>query len=255
MLKRPSSSDSPAQRTLESANADAARISLAQRGLLAGAWAILKKDLAYELQNRETLVVLTVFSLVVVFIFSFAFDLAEAEAKRLLPGLLWMTILFASVLGFSKSMAFERRGDALSGLLLAPIPKEAIFLGKVMSSLLFLLASELVLLPLFFAFFSIKASFTQMGLLVLVLLLGSVGLAVVGSFLAAICQVSRQGEILFSLGYFPLVIPILIAGTTLSKSVLETSQIPPGPWLNVLIAFDLIYAVVCLWVFEYVVED
>lgn len=255
MLKGPSNSGSRAHETWAPAKAGTARISLAQRGLFPGAWTILKKDLAYELQNRETLVVLTVFSLVVVFIFSFAFDLAEAEARGLLPGLLWMTVLFASVLGFSKSMALERRGEALSSLLLAPIPKESIYLGKVMSSLLFLLASELVLLPLFFAFFGVKASLVQVGLLVLVLLLGIAGLAVVGSFLAAICQGSRQGEILFSLGYFPLVVPILIAGVTLSQGILETSQIPPGPWLNVLIAFDLIYAVVCLWVFEYVVEE
>jgi len=226
-----------------------------QRGLLSGAWAILKKDLAYELQNRETLVVLVVFSLAVVFVFSFAFDLAEAEAKQLLPGLLWITVLFASVLGFSKSMAFEKRGEALRGLLLAPIPKESIFLGKVTGSLLFLLVAELLLLPLFFAFFGIKASWAQVGLLALVLLLGSVGLSIVGSFLAAICQVSRQGEILFSLGYFPLVIPILIAGATLSRRILASGQILQGPWLNLLIAFDVIYLVACLMLFAYLVEE
>lgn len=234
---------------------ETAAVPTAQRGFICGAWAILKKDLTYELQNRETLIVLIVFSLTVVFVFNFAFDLAEAEAQQLLPGLLWMTILFASVLGFSKAMAFEKRGEALSGVLLAPIPKESIFLGKVMSSLLFLLAAELVLLPLLFAFFGVKASLAQVGLLALVLLVGSVGLAIVGSFLAAICQISRQGEILFSLGYFPLVIPILIAGTALSRGILETGRILEGPWLNLLIAFDLIYAVVCLWLFEYLVEE
>lgn len=234
---------------------EVAEISRAQRGLISGAWAILKKDLTYELQNRETLVILTVFSLTVIFVFSFAFDLAQSEAKRLMPGLLWMTILFASVLGFSKSMAFEKRGEALSGLLLAPIPKESIFLGKVLSSLLFLAITELLLLPLFFVFFSVKASLAQVGLLTLVLLLGSVGLSALGSFLATICQVSRQGEILFSLGYFPLVIPILIAGATLSQGILETSRIPEGPWLNLLIAFDLVYVVVCLILFAYLVEE
>lgn len=234
---------------------EAAEVLRAQRGLIRGTWAILKKDVTYELQNRETLVVLIVFSLAAVFIFNFAFELTPAEAKGLMPGLLWMTILFASTLGFSKSMALEKRGEALSGLLLAPIPKESIFLGKVLSSLLFLLASELVLLPLFFAFFSVKASFTQAGLLMLALLLGSAGLAVVGSFLAAICQVSRQGEILFPLGYFPLVIPILIAGTRLSHGILEGGRILAGPWLNLLTAFDLVYLIICLMLFTYLVEE
>lgn len=227
----------------------------AQRGLLAGAWAIVKKDLVYELQSRETMVVLIVFSLAVVFVFNFAFELTQAEAKRLLPGLLWMTVLFASVLGFSKSMAFGKRGEALTGLLLAPIPKESIFLGKVTSSLLFLVAAEFALLPLFFAFFGVKASLVQVSLLALVLLLGSAGLAIMGSFLAAICQVSRQGEILFSLGYFPLVIPILIAGATLSQGILEIGRIPEGPWLTLLITCDLVYVLVCLMLFAYLVEE
>lgn len=224
-------------------------------GLLRGSWKVFRKDIVYELENKETLVILLVFSLAVVFIFNFSFNLSKEGAFRFLPGFLWMTILFASVLGFNKTMAFEKCGDGMSGLLLAPIPKEAVFLGKVASSFLFLIIAEVLITPLFFLFFGVKLSAKLFGLLALVLFLGSIGLAVIGSFLANICQVSKSSEILFSLGYFPMVVPILIGGTKLAEGILQEGQIPRGPWINLLITFDVVYLVICLLLFEYLVEE
>jgi len=224
-------------------------------GLLRGSWLVLRKDLVYELENRETLAVLVVFSLAVAFVFAFAFDLSGAEARRFLPGLLWMTFLFASVLGFSKGAALERRGAGYLGLLLAPIPKEAIFLGKAGSAFAFLVFTQLFVTPLFLVFFGVKIGSGEFGLLALVFLLGSVGLVAVGTLLAQICQVARSGDVLLSLGYFPLVVPVLIAATQLSSSVLATTSLGEGPWLQLLIAFDLIYSTAGWLLFRYLVEE
>ncbi len=201
------------------------------------------------------LAVLVVFSLTIAFIFAFAFDLSGAEARRFLPGLLWMTFLFASVLGTSKSVALERRGAGYMGLLLAPIPKEAIFLGKAASSLAFLLAAQLLVTPLFTIFFGVRVGLGTFGLLALVFLLGSLGLTVIGAVLAQICQIARSGDVLFSLGYFPLVVPVLIAATQLSAAVLSAAPLGEGPWLQLLVAFDLIYGTTGWLLFHYLVEE
>jgi heme exporter protein B len=207
------------------------------------------------MENRETLAVLVVFSLAIAFVFAFAFDLSGAEARRFLPGLLWMTFLFASVLGTSKSVALERRGTGYIGLLLAPIPKEAIFLGKAASSLVFLLAAQLLVTPLFFVFFGVKLGPQTFGFLTLIFLLGSLGLTAIGTFLAQICQVARSGDVLFSLGYFPLVVPVLIAATQLSRAVLSAEPLGEGPWLQLLAVFDVIYSTTGWLLFRYLVEE
>ena len=222
--------------------------------LVRGAWTVFRKDLAYELGNRETLTILLVFSLAVLFLFNFSFELSRAEAGRFLPGFLWLTVLFASVLGFSKGMEAERRGG-LEGLLLAPIPKEAIFLGKAASSFVFLFAVELILTPLFFLFLGLPLSWGHLRLLLVPLLLGSLGLATLGTLLEGICGVTKHSGILFSLGYFPLAVPVLISGTRLSQGILAYDYLPGGPWVRLLIAIDLIYLVVCLLLFEYLVEE
>jgi len=222
--------------------------------LLRGAWAVFRKDLAYELGNREVITILLVFSLAVLFLFNFSFELSPEEAERLLPGLLWLTVLFASVLGFTRAMELERRGG-LEGLLLAPVPKEAIFLGKAASAFVFLFAVELILTPLFFLFLGVDLSLTHFKLLLIPLLLGSLGLAALGTFLANICGVTRHSGVLFSLGYFPLAVPILISGTRLSQGILAYDYLPAGPWVRFLIAMDLIYSVTCLLLFEYLVEE
>jgi heme exporter protein B len=222
--------------------------------LVRGAWVVFRKDLTYELGNRETLTILLVFSLAVLFLFNFSFELSREEAERFLPGFLWLTALFASVLGFSKGMEAERRGG-MEGLLLAPIPKEAIFLGKASSSFILLFAVELILTPLFFLFLGLPLSWQHFKLLSVPLFLGSLGLAALGTLLANICGVSKHSGILFSLGYFPLAVPILISGTRLSQGILQADHLPGGPWVRLLIVIDLIYSVVCLLLFEYLVEE
>lgn len=245
---RESASDSAASATWASTDERA-------QGLLRGARLVLRKDLAYELENRETLAVLVVFSLAVAFVFAFAFDPSRAEARSFLPGLLWMTFLFASVLGFGKAVALERRGAGFQGLLLAPIPKEAIFLGKMAGSFAFLVAAQLLVTPLFFVFFGVRLEAEAFGLLALIFLLGSLGLVAIGTLLAQICQVARSGDVLFSLGYFPLVVPVLIAATQLSSSVLDAGSLGEGPWLRLLLVFDLIYITAGWLLFRYLVEE
>lgn len=211
--------------------------------------------MAYELERRETLAVLVVFSLAVAFVFAFTFDLTSAETRRFLPGLLWMTFLFASVLGAQKSTALERRGQGVLGLLLAPIPKEAIFIGKAAGSLIFLLAAQAFVTPLFAVFFGVPLDLGVFARLALVFTLGSLGLVAVGTLLAQICQVARSGDVLFSLGYFPLVVPVLIGATQLTGAALNAQPLGEGPWLGLLVAFDVVYGTAGWLLFSYLVEE
>lgn len=224
-------------------------------GLLRGAWEIFRKDIEHELGNWETLTVLLVFSLAVLFLFNFSFELSRKEANLFLPGFFWLTVLFASVLGFSKAIETERRAGGMIGLLLAPIPKEAIFMGKVASAFLFLFLVGIILMPLFFLFMGIRVSFQQLGQLLLALALGGFGLAVIGTFMAGLCQGSKHSGVLFSLGYFPLAVPVLISGTKLSQGVLQTESLTGGPWVKFQGAIDLIYFIACLLLYEYLVEE
>lgn len=224
-------------------------------GLLRAGGKILAKDVRAELGSGETLTTLLIFSLAILVLFSFSFELTPREALRFLPGLFWLTVLFASVLGFSREMESEWRSGGFEGILLAPVPREAIFAGKLAGSCLFLLIVEIILLPLFFVFLGLSPSPSVLVLLLVPLVLVTAGLGALGTLLANICQVSRFGAILFSLGYFPLAVPLLVGGIGLSGGIIEGGQPGDGPWLSFLIAIDVIYLVAGGLLFEYLVEE
>ncbi len=222
---------------------------------LRGIWEIFRKDFLFELETGETLSLLLVFAMAVLFLFNFSFDLSRAEIQKFFPGFFWLTVLFTSVLGFSKAIEIERRGHAIQGILMTPIPRESIYLGKVLSSFVFLLLVELILAPLFVVFFGIKMSWGQFLALGSPLILGTLGLAAIGTLMALICQVSPKGWLLFSLGYFPLAVPTLIASTKLFQGVFLVPGASAAPWLRFLGVIDLVEIVVSVLLFEYLMEE
>ena len=211
------------------------------------------KDLTAELRSRELLGAMLVFSLLAVLIFNFALELQVQLRATLSAGVLWVTLAFAGTLGLSRSMAIERERGGLDGLLLAPADHSALYFGKWLANLLFILVVAAFMLPVFGALYNVNLF--RPGFL-LVILLGATGYAGVGTLLAAMAVQTRTREVLLPILLFPIVLPVLIAAVKASNGYLQAvPQAEIAPWLNLLIAYDVIFLAVAMMVFEYVVQE
>jgi heme exporter protein B len=166
---------------------------------------------------------------------------------------LWATFAFAGTLGLNRSMAIEKDRGCLDGLLLAPVDRSAIYFGKVISNLAFMLIVEAIVLPIYSVLYNINLF--QPGLL-LVILLGSVGYVAVGTLLSSMAVQTRTRDVLLPILLFPVVVPILIAAVKASGGYLTNAPMTDIlPWLNLLIAYDVIFTAIAFMVFDYVVEE
>ena len=220
---------------------------------LRSVWAVVWKDLAAELRSRELLSAMLVFALLVILIFNFALELDARTRYSVTAGVLWATFAFAGTLGLNRSMAMEKDRGCLDGLLLAPVDRSAIYFGKVLGNLIFMLLVEAVVLPVYSLLYNINLiNFGLIG----VILLGSLGYVVVGTLLSSMAVQTRTRDVLLPILLFPVVIPVFIAAVKASAGFLE--QIPVAeilPWLNILIVYDVIFTAVAFMVFDYIVEE
>ena len=215
--------------------------------------AIVWKDIRAEFRSRELFSAMLVFSLLIILIFNFALELDIKTRQSVTAGVLWATFAFAGTLGLNRSMAIEKDRGCLDGLLLAPVDRSAIYFGKVISNLAFMLIVELIVLPIYSALYSVNLF--HPGLL-LVILLGSIGYTGVGTLLSAMSVQTRTRDILLPILLFPVVIPVLLAAVKASGGFLNGAE-----WeeillpLNLLIAYDVIFIAVAFMVFDNVVEE
>ncbi len=215
--------------------------------------AITWKDLSSELRSRELLSSMLVFSLLVIMIFYFALELDVKARNSITAGALWVTFSFAGTLGLNRSMAIEKDRGCLDGLLLAPVDRSAIYFGKAISNLAFMLIVEAIVLPAYSVMYNVNlfnAGF------IMVTLLGSVGYIAVGTLLASMSVQTRTRDVLLPILLFPLVIPVLVAAVKASNGFLlgfEMSEITP--WLNILVVYDVIFISVAFMVFDNIVEE
>jgi len=215
--------------------------------------AIAWKDLAAELRSRELLSAMLVFSLLVILIFNFALVLDIPTRRSVTSGVLWATFAFAGTLGLNRSMAIEKDRGCLDGLLLAPVDRSAIYFGKVISNLAFMLIVEAIVLPIYSVLYNVNLF--QPGLL-LVILLGSIGYVAVGTLLSSMAVQTRTRDVLLPILLFPVVVPILIAAVKASGGYLTGAPMTDIlPWLNLLIVYDVIFTAIAFMVFDYVVEE
>ena len=203
---------------------------------------LARKDLVLELRARDTLpaMLLFVVSALVVFHFALPGDRSELAAK----GLLWVALIFTALLGLTRAFVAERDQRLLDGLLLAPCDRSAIWLAKGLATLAFLAAAEIVALPAFSLFFSGVNGATVAGVV-----LADLGIAAVGTLLAAMASVSRARELLLPLLFLPLAIPIIVGGV--GAGVADG----PGRYLAFLALYDGVFAILCWASFEYVVTE
>ena len=215
-------------------------------------WAIVRKDLAMELRNREMLSSMLVFALIVILVFSFSFELRVEKAIQVAPGVLWVAFTFAGMLGLGRSFIMERDQGCLDGLLLCPVDRSVIFLGKMLGNLLFISAIESIILPLYFALFNLEFKLA----LLPVVFLGTLGFASVGTLFSAMTVHARAREVLLPVLLFPIVIPVLIAAVKLTAGLLDGQPWSSmDHWLHLLIGFDVIFLAVSYMGFDAVVEE
>jgi heme exporter protein B len=215
--------------------------------------AITWKDLAAELRSRELLSAMLVFALLVILIFNFAIELQPNLRSTITPGILWVTFAFAGTLGLNRSMAVEKDRGCLDGLLLAPVDRSAIYFGKALSNLVFMLIVAMVVLPIYGVLYNINVF--EPGLL-LVIFLGSTGYVAVGTLLSSMAVQTRTREVLLPVLLFPVIVPVLLAAVKASGGFLQNLPMNEiWPWLNILIAYDVIFTAVAYMVFDYVVEE
>lgn len=218
-------------------------------------FAILAKDILIELRTKETLAALLTLGVLTLLVLSFAFDPTSELRPLAAPGSLWVAVIFAGVLAVNRSFLAERDNGCLQGLLLAPIDRGAIFLAKAAANILFMLAAQAVVLPIFFVFFNLMPSVAFLRLIAL-LVLGIVGFAGAGTLFAAISVRTRSREVMLPLLLLPLAVPVLIAGVVGSAAVLDGKTLGDvAQWVNLLVVYDVVVLVVGWMVFEYAVEE
>jgi heme exporter protein B len=216
-------------------------------------FAIVRKDLAAELRSFELVSAMLVFSLLVIIIFNFALELDVKVRQSVTAGVLWTTFAFAGTLGLNRSMSTEKDRGCMDGLLLAPVDRSAIYFGKALSNLVFMLIVEAFVLPIYSMLYNINLfRFDLLG----VILLGSIGYTAVGTLLSAMSVQTRTREVLLPILLFPVAIPVLLAAVKASGGLLagaEFSEVLTP--LNILIVYDIVFIAVAFMVFDYVVEE
>jgi heme exporter protein B len=227
-------------------------------GFFRAALLVTFKDLRIEGRTRETLSAMTLFSLIVLVVFNFAFDLAtvrELGASRIVPGVLWTTLAFSGVVGFARSFEVERRRDSLTALRLAPVDRGAVFAGKALANLILLISLEVVLLPLSALLFDWDL-FSVAAPVAVVMLVHSAAIAQLGTLFGAISSRLGRGEALLAILLFPAATPVFISAVQCTASVISGNGLEPvGHWMSVSAGLTVLYFLTSLLTFEFVLED
>ena len=215
--------------------------------------AVIWKDLAAEWRSREVISAMLVFALLVIFIFNFALQLDVQARAAVTSGVLWVTFIFAGTLGLNRSMAVEKDRGCLDGLLLAPVDRSAIYFGKMLANLVFILATAVIVLPVYSLLYNTNLF---NGGLALVILLGAEGYAAVGTLLASMAVQARTRDILLPILLFPVALPLLVAAVQASSGFLSGAAWGDlMPWINQLLVYDVVFTAAAFMVFDFVVEE
>jgi heme exporter protein CcmB len=215
------------------------------------AWLVLRKDVAIEAKSWEVLTTTLFFAVSCVLIFAFAFVKDGRAVEDAAAGILWIAISFSGTLALGRTFERERYGETLRALLLAPAPRAALYVGKLLGMLALLGLAELLLVPLVALLFQ-AALFTRPLLLMALLAGGTIGFCAVGTLFAAMLVRARSREVLLPILLYPIVIPVIIAGVRGTAALLAATPDEPTAimWIGVLGAFDVVFVTLALWTFE-----
>lgn len=220
--------------------------------MLSALWTHLGKDLRIEWRSKEAINSMLFFALLVVVLFSLAFDPQGASAREIAGGVLTVAIMFAAVSALNQAWAREIRHQVLDAQRMAPTPGAEMFLAKVIANFLFVTVVQIVLAPVFVVMYNLRV-LGQASLLAAVLPLGTWALVANGTFFAALSIRSRNRELLLPLILFPIFMPALLAMVQATRFIF-TGEADPTLWIKLLIGYDIIFTTVCLLLFEVVLH-
>lgn len=223
---------------------------------LATAWAVFRKDVLVEVRSRELVATTLFFALSAVIVFAVALVREGRVVADAAAGILWIAIAFAGTLALGRTFERERYTDTLRALLLAPASRAAIYVGKLAGVVAVLLLVEVLLVPLVALLFDVTL-LESPGLLLALLLAGTVGFAAVGTLFAAMLVRTRSRDVLLPVLLYPVTIPVIIAGVRGTAALVQ--PVADGPmatfWIMLLAAFDAVFITVALWTFEPLMTD
>ncbi len=224
-------------------------------GTLAVALMIARKDLAIEYRTRSAFFSSLVFSLLGVSIFYMVWDPTAGRPIDMAPGVLWTIFAFAGMLGLHRAFGLELQTRAMDGLLLAPIAREAIFLGKALANLVYVSSVLAITIPAVVLFYNLEFG---SGLLILggIGVLAAIGLVTVGTLFSSMTVHTRFAELLLPMLALPFFIPVVVPAAQASAKLLVGADLQSVmPWIQVLVAFDLMFGVACVLAFPFTIED
>jgi len=218
-------------------------------------WAVFRKDLLIELRTKDSLNAMLFFGIVVLVIFNFALEGARDSIRSAVPGVLWVSFVFSGTLGLNRMFSTEKENSCLQGLLLVPMDRGILYLGKMLAAAVFMLVAEAVIFIFSMVFFNLTV-WKEIPYLILVFLIGTLGFTSVGTILSAISANTRMREVLLPLILFPVVLPILINAVEATGIILNTNdygalRLP----LTIMSAFTIVFGTVSYLLFDFVLED
>lgn len=222
---------------------------------LSAAWLIARKDLAIEFRTRTAFFSAVVFALLGLVIFYFAWDPTAVTTTDLAPGVLWVIFTFSGLLGLHRSFGVEMADHAIDGVLASPVSREAIFLGKAIANLLFVIAVQLIAIPALVVFYNLPLGAVA-GPLLAIAILAAIGLTAVGTLFSAMAVNTRLAELLLPMLALPFFVPIVIgAAQATAKLMTGRPVIEVAAWIKLLVAFDIVFVAACTVAYSFTLED
>ena len=217
--------------------------------------AIIWKDLLSEFRSRDMFVSMFTFSLIIIFLFNLVLETMSNVKDLVSPVVLWITFLFSGTIGLNRSFSLEKESEAIRGLLLTPVDRSLIYIGKLMSNLIFLLIVEIITIPIFIVLFNYEFNLSLLHIF-LVIIIGTVGFVTVGTLFSAISLNTRLKDVLLPILFFPVIIPVLLNSVRITSSLLSGQTLRDNiSSLQVLIAFDIIFLAAGVLLYEYIIEE
>jgi len=215
--------------------------------------AITWKDALSELRTKEIVASVLGFALLVIVIFNFAFAANQKIMELVAPGILWVTFAFAGVLSLNRSFVQEKEEDCLGGLMVSPVSREVIYVGKMLGSLLFMLIVEAIALPIFAFLFNLAILSPQ---LVVIIVLTTIGFVAVGTLFSALAVNTKAREMVLPILFLPIIVPLIISAVKASGLALSgQSWSELSSWLGIIGAFDAVFLVVSFLTFSFIIEE
>jgi heme exporter protein B len=223
---------------------------------LGNAAAVMRKDIALEFRGRESLSLMFFLSLLLLVIFNLAFDLDRDNTSFLASGILWVIFAFTGILGMGRTSMAEREDDAYLSIVFSPVSSESLYVGKVLSNIIFLLIVELSTLFFFSVLFDFDKIILSLPALLPSLFLGTAGFSIVGTLFSFLSTTSKYGEVILPFLFLPVVVPIVLGGVSSMNEILAGRPFAESlKWIQILAVFNIMYLSVSLLLFRYLIDE